>query len=162
MVSLVSLNTLRRMSPVFEPRNPNFEQRVRASLARQGLLATFAAELRSVEPGAVDFEVPFSPGLTQQDDFFHAGVTIAMLDTACGYAALTLMTPDTRVLTVELKVNLLAPAVGDSLQAHGKVVRPGRNLTVCRGDAYAVSGNGSKHVATILATMTGVTEPNIG
>jgi uncharacterized protein (TIGR00369 family) len=162
MVSLVSLNTLRPMSPAFEPRDPNFEKRVRESLARQGLLATFAAELRSVEPGAVDIEVPFSPGLTQQDDFFHAGVTIAILDSACGYAALTLMTPGMRVLTVELKVNLLAPAVGDSLQAHGEVVRPGRNLTVCRGDAYAVSCDGSKHVATILATMTGVAEPNVG
>jgi uncharacterized protein (TIGR00369 family) len=159
MVSLVSLNTLRPMSPAFQPRDPNFDERVRESFARQGLLATFAAELRSVEPGAVDIEVPFAPGLTQQDDFFHAGVAIAALDSACGYAALTLMTPGMRVLTVELKVNLLAPAVGDSLQAHGEVIRPGRNLTICRGDAYAVSGDGSKHVATILTTMTGVPEP---
>ncbi|MGA8328280.1 MAG: PaaI family thioesterase [Mycobacterium sp.] len=150
------------MSPAFEPRDPDFEMRVRESLARQGLLATFAAELRSVRPGAVDIEVPYSPALTQQDDFFHAGVTIAILDSACGYAALTLMKPGMRVLTVELKANLLAPAVGDSLQAHGEVLRPGRNLTVCRGDAYAISGGGSKHVATILATMTGVAEPNEG
>ena len=150
------------MIPAFEPRDPDFEVRVRESLARQGLLATFAAELRSVRPGAVDIEVPYSPALTQQDGFFHAGVTIAILDSACGYAALTLMKPDMRVLTVELKVNLLAPAVGDSLHAHGEVLRPGRNLTVCRGDAYAISDGGSKHVATILATMTGVAEPNIG
>jgi uncharacterized protein (TIGR00369 family) len=161
MVSLVSLNTLRPMSPAFEPRDPNFDMRVRDSLAQQGLLTTFAAEIRSVATGAVDIEVPFSPSLTQQDGFFHAGVTIAILDSACGYAALTLMTPGTRVLTVELKVNLLAPAVGDSLHAHGEVVRPGRNLTVCRGDAYAVSGSGSKHVATILATMTGVAELDV-
>ena len=150
------------MSPAFEPRDPNFEKRVRESFARQGLLATFAAELRRVEPGAVDIEVPFAPGLTQQDDFFHAGVTIAILDSACGYAALTLMNPGMRVLTVELKVNLLAPAVGDSLQAHGEVIRPGRHLTVCRGDAYALSGDGSKHVATILATMTGIADLNVG
>lgn len=123
-------------------------------------MATFAAELRSVKPGAVEIEVPFSPGLSQQDDFFHAGVGIAILDSACGCAAFTLMSPGMRVLTVELKVNLLAPAVGDFLRARGEVVRPGRNLTVCRGDAYAVSGGGSKHVATILTTMTGVAEAN--
>ena len=119
-------------------------------------MATFGAELRRIEPGVVEIEVPFSRALTQQDEFFHAGVGIAILDTACGFAAFTLMPPGTRVLTVELKVNLLAPAVGDYLRARGEVVRPGRNLTVCRGDAYAVSGGDSKHVATILATMTGV------
>lgn len=75
------------MGAAFEPRDPDYEKRVRASFARQGLLATFAAELRSVEPGAVEIEVPFSPGLTQQDDFFHDGVGTAILDSACGYAA---------------------------------------------------------------------------
>jgi uncharacterized protein (TIGR00369 family) len=119
-------------------------------------MATFGAELRRIAPGVVEIEVPFSPALTQQDDFFHAGVGIAILDTACGFAAFTLMPAETRVLTVELKVNLLAPAVGDYLRARGEVVRPGRNLTVCRGDAYAVSGGDSKHVATVLATMTGI------
>ncbi len=82
---------------------------MRDSFTRQGLLATFAAELRSVQPGLVEIEVPFSPGLTQQDGFFHAGVAIAILDSACGYSALTLVAEGTRVLTVELKVNLLAP-----------------------------------------------------
>jgi uncharacterized protein (TIGR00369 family) len=148
------------MSPAFEPGDPGYEQRVRETFARQGLMATFAAELRSIKPGAVEVEVPFSPGLSQQDDFFHAGVGIAILDSARGCAAFTLMAPGMRVLTVELKVNLLAPAVGDFLQARGEVVRPGRNLTVCRGDAYAVSGGGSKHVATILATMTAIAEAN--
>jgi uncharacterized protein (TIGR00369 family) len=119
-------------------------------------MATFGAELRRIEPGMVEVEVPFSPALTQQDEFFHAGVGIAILDTACGFAAFTLMPPGTRVLTVELKVNLLAPAVGDYLLGRGEVVRPGRNLTVCRGDAYAVSEGDSKHVATILATMTAI------
>jgi len=148
------------MSPAFEPGDPGYEQRVRETFARQGLMATFAAELRSIKPGAVEIEVPFSPGLSQQDDFFHAGVGIAILDSACGCAAFTLMAPGMHVLTVELKVNLLAPAVGDFLQARGEVVRPGRNLTVCRGDAYAISGRGSKHVATILATMTAIAEAN--
>lgn len=153
------LCTVRRMVAAFEPRDPDFERRVRDSFARQGLMTTFGAELVRVAPGTVEIEVPFSPTLTQQDDFFHAGVGIAVLDSACGYAALTLMAPGTRVLTVELKVNLLAPAVGDSLRACGEVIRPGRNLTVCRGDAYAEVGDGRKHVATILATMTGIAEP---
>jgi uncharacterized protein (TIGR00369 family) len=147
------------MSRAFEPGDLDYEQRVRETFARQGLMATFAAELRSIEPGVVEIEVPFSPELSQQDAFFHAGVGIAILDTACGCAAFTLMPAGTRVLTVELKVNLLAPAVGDFLRARGEV-RPGRNLTVCRGDAYAVAGGGPKHVATVLATMTAVAAAN--
>ena len=129
------------MSSAFEPRDPNYEQRVRESFARQGLLATFAAELRSIKPGAVEIGVPFAPGLTQQDEFFHAGVGIAILDSACGYSALTLMAPGMRVLTVELKVNLLAPAVGDYLAStwRGHPSRskshslPGRCLCRLRG-----------------------------
>jgi uncharacterized protein (TIGR00369 family) len=154
----VLMDSVRPMSAAFEPRDPDYDQRVRASFARQGLLSTFAAELRSIEPGAVEIDVPFAPGLTQQDEFFHAGVGIAILDSACGYSALTLMAPGMRVLTVELKVNLLAPAVGDALHAYGEVVRPGRNLTVCRGDAYAVSGGATKRVATMLTTMSGIAE----
>ncbi len=127
------------MSSGFEPCDPDYEQRVRESFARQGLLATFAAQLETVEPGVVEIRVPFSAGLTQQDDFFHAGVGITALDSACGYAALSLTAPATRVLTVELKVNLLSRAVGNFLLARGEVVRPGRNLTICRGDAYTVS-----------------------
>jgi uncharacterized protein (TIGR00369 family) len=144
------------MSPAFEPRDPDYERRGRETFAQQGLMTTFGAELRRIEPGAVEIAVPFSPGLTQQDEFFHAGVGIAILDSACGFAAFSLMPPGTRVLTVELKVNLLAPAVGDHLLARGEVLRSGRNLTVCRGDAYAVSGGDSKHVATLLATMTAI------
>ncbi len=148
------------MSPAFEPGDLDYEQRVRETFARQGLMGTYAAELRSIKPGVVEIEVPFSPELSQQDDFFHAGVGIAILDSACGCVAFTLMAPGTRVLTVELKVNLLAPAVGDFLRARGEVVRPGRNLTVCRGDAYAVAGGDSKHVATVLATMTAIAAAN--
>ena len=116
---------------------------------------TFAAELATVEPGVIEIAVPFAPGLSQQDGFLHAGVVIAAMDSACGYAALTLMAPGRRVLTVELKVNLLAPAGGERLVTRGEVIRPGRTLTVCRGDAYARSGEESKHVATVLTTMIG-------
>ena len=97
--------------------------------------------------------LPIEPRLSQQDGFLHAGVVVAALDSACGYAALTLMPDDAEVLTVELKVNLLAPAGGDSLVAKGEVVRAGRTRTVCRGDAYAEQGPERVHVATMLATM---------
>ena len=114
--------------------------RVRASFARQGAMATLGAELADVAAGRVAIALPIEPRLSQQDGFLHAGVVVAALDSACGYAALTLMPDDSEVLTVELKVNLLAPASGDSLVAEGEAVRAGRTLTVCRGDAYAEQG----------------------
>lgn len=147
------------MASSFEPRDPDFDQRIRTSFAQQGLMTTFAATLSTIEPGVVQIDIPFSQGLTQQDQFFHGGVAISALDTACGYAALTLMPADRRVLTVELKVNFLSPALGDLMQARGEVIRPGRNITACRGDAYTVRPDGErKHAATILATMTSVAE----
>ena len=144
------------MSSELQARDPEFEERVRASFAQQGLMSTFAAELDRVEPGLVEIVVPFADGLTQQDGFLHAGVVIAAMDSACGYAALTLMEPEFRVLTVELKVNLLSVASGERLLARGQVMRPGRTLTVCRGDAYSGTGEKERHVATILTTMIGV------
>src|SRR5690349_16353882 len=144
------------MRPEFHARDPEFRTRVRASFARQGLMSTFAARLDRIDPGLVEIVVPFADGLTQQDGFLHAGVVIAAMDSACGYAALALMEPDSRVLTVELKVNLLSVASGDRLLARGQVMRPGRTLTVCRGDAYALTGKDERHVATILTTMFGV------
>ena len=97
--------------------------------------------------------LPIEPRLSQQDGFLHAGVVVAALDSACGYAALTLMPDDAEVLTVEFKVNLLAPASGERLVAEGEVVRAGRTLTGCRGDAYVEQGGERAHVATMLATM---------
>jgi uncharacterized protein (TIGR00369 family) len=127
--------------------------RVRASFARQGAMATLGAELGDVATGRVAIALPIEPRLSQQDGFLHAGVVVAALDSACGYAALTLMPDDSEVLTVELKVNLLAPASGESLVAAGEVLRAGGTLTVCRGDAYAMRGSERVHVATMLATM---------
>lgn len=144
------------MSSEFQARDPEYQARVRASFAQQGLMSTFAARLDRVDPGLVEIVVPFADGLTQQDGFLHAGVVIAAMDSACGYAAMSLMEPHFRVLTVELKVNLLAVVSGERLRARGQVVRPGRTLTVCRGDAYAVTGEEERHVATILTTMFGV------
>jgi uncharacterized protein (TIGR00369 family) len=131
----------------------NAAARVRSSFDRQGVMATLGAELAEVGAGRVSIALPVEPRLAQQHGFLHAGVVVTALDSACGYAALTLMPDGAEVLTVELKVNLLAPARGDRIVAEGVVVRAGRTLTVCRGDAYAEQGAERAHVATMLATM---------
>jgi uncharacterized protein (TIGR00369 family) len=135
------------------PLDADVVARVRASFARQGAMATLSAELADVAAGRVVIALPIEPRLSQQDGFLHAGIVVAALDSACGYAALTLMPEDAEVLTVELKVNLLAPASGDMVVAQGEVIRAGRTLTVCRGEAYAEQGRERVHVATMLATM---------
>ncbi len=127
--------------------------RVRASFAPQGALATLGAELADVASGRVAIALPIESRLSQQDGFLHAGVVVATLDSACGYAALTPMPNEAEVLTVELKVNLLAPASGERLVAEGEVLHAGRTLTVYRGDAHAEQGAERVHVATMLATM---------
>ena len=129
------------------------EERVRASFARQGLLATLGARLARVASGEVDVELAFDERLTQQHGYLHAGALTATLDSACGYAALTLMPEEAAVLTVEFKVNLLAPAAGERFLARGRVVRAGRTLTVCRGDAIAFAAGEERHVVTMIATM---------
>jgi uncharacterized protein (TIGR00369 family) len=135
------------------PRYPGFEPKVRDSFARQQFMATIGAELVRVAPGEVDIRLRQDPRLTQQHGFLHAGVVIAVVDSACGYAALTLMEEEAEVLTVELKVNLLAPATGASLLARGRVLRSGRTLTVCSGEAVAVADGTETSVATLLTTM---------
>jgi uncharacterized protein (TIGR00369 family) len=141
------------MSSSSAPLDDAIVARVRASFARQGAMATLGAELADVAAGRVAIAVPIEPRLSQQDGFLHAGIVVAALDSACGYAALTLMSDNAEVLTVELKINLLAPASGDRLVANGEIVRAGRTLTVCRGDAFAEQGAERAHVATMLATM---------
>jgi uncharacterized protein (TIGR00369 family) len=106
-----------------------------------------------VAAGEVDIQLPYDPRLTQQHGFLHAGVVTAAVDSACGYAALTLLEADADVLTVELKVNLLEPAAAQRLLARGRVLRSGRTLTVCRGDAVAVNEKTETIVATLLTTM---------
>ncbi len=117
-------------------------------------MATIGAELADVAAGRVSIALAIEPRLSQQQGFLHAGVLVAALDSACGYAALTLMPADMEVLTAEFKVNLLAAANGDGLIAEGQVVRAGRTLTVCRGDAFT-EGIERVHVATMLATIIG-------
>ncbi|HEX2287954.1 MAG TPA: PaaI family thioesterase [Gaiellaceae bacterium] len=133
------------------------EARVRRSFARQEYMTAIGAELVHVAPGEVDIALAFSERLTQQDGYLHAGVVAGAADSACGYAALTTMDADAEVLTVEFKINLLAPAAGERLVARGRVLRTGRTLTVCRGDAVAISGGGEKHVATLTATLIAIT-----
>ena len=116
-------------------------------------MATIGAELVHVAPGEVDIALPFSTQLTQQDGFLHAGVVAGAADSACGYAALTTMEPRAEVLTVEFKINLLAPAAGERLLVRGRVLRAGRTLTVCRADAVTISEGQEKHVATLTATL---------
>jgi uncharacterized protein (TIGR00369 family) len=140
----------------FAPRYPGFEAKVRDSFARQRFMATIGANLAVVAAGEVEIQLPPDPRLTQQHGFLHAGVVIAAVDSACGYAALTLMEEAAEVLTVELKVNLLAPAAGDSLVARGRVLRSGRTLTVCSGEAIAVADGDETTVATLLTTMMAV------
>jgi uncharacterized protein (TIGR00369 family) len=137
----------------FVPRDPDFERRVRESFARQRAMEAFGARLLRVAPGEVEIGFDFREEFTQQHGYLHAGVSTALVDTACGYAALSLTEPGAEVLSVEFKLNLLAPAAGERFVARARVVRAGRNLTVCAGDLYAINGGGEKLVATMLATM---------
>jgi uncharacterized protein (TIGR00369 family) len=141
------------MSSASTPLDPAVVASLRASFARQGAMSTIGAMLADIASGVVAIAVPVEPRLSQQHGFLHAGIVVAALDSACGYAALTLMPNGSEVLTVELKVNLLAPAQGQRVVARGEVLRAGRTLTVCRGDAYAEQGDERVHVATMLATM---------
>jgi len=124
------------------PADPDFAARVRESFARQGFMALLGATITRVEPGLVEIEAPFRGDLTQQHGYFHAGVTSALADTAGGYAGYTLFPADSSVLTVEFKINLLAPAQGDRLSARGRVVKSGRTLTICALDVFALDGAG--------------------
>lgn len=142
------------MTAHFEPRDPDYARRVRASFDRQAFMTTVGAELCTVRPGETVIKAPITGAVTQQHGFAHAGVVIALVDTSCGYAALSLTDPGLEVLTVELKVNLLAPAIGEHLRATGRVVRSGRMLTICQGDAFAETPSGERHIATMLATMS--------
>jgi uncharacterized protein (TIGR00369 family) len=133
--------------------DPQTEQRCRDSFSRQPAMATIGASVRSVEAGVVELEMPFSEKFTQQHGFIHAGVVTMLCDTACGFAALSLMPADAAVLTTEFKVNLLSPAKGERLVAHGRVVRPGKKLMVCLGEVFAEESGKRKQVALMTATM---------
>lgn len=145
-----------------EPRNPHFEQAVRVSFGAQQLMATIGARITRVAAGEIEIRVPFRPDLTQQHGFLHAGVVASALDSACGYAAFTLMPEGAGVLSVEFKINLLAPARGEELIARARVVRSGRTITVCQGEAAMLADGAETSVATMLATIMTVRDrPNV-
>ncbi len=137
----------------FELRDAEYQRRVRESFERQGLMQHLGAELVSLEPGGAVIRVPFRGELTQQHGYFHAGVTGAVADSACGYAAYTLMGAEDSVLTVEYKINLLAPADGEELVARARVVRSGKTLKVCMADVFVKKGGAENHCARVLATI---------
>jgi uncharacterized protein (TIGR00369 family) len=142
--------------PTFEPRNPDFDARVRESFARQAAMRTLGATLAVVKPGQVEITLPWAEPLTQQHGFLHAGMVATALDSACGYAGFSLMASDAAVLTIEFKINLLAPAQGQRFRMVGTVVKPGRTVTVCEGHAYAIDGGQEKLVATMGCTLMAV------
>ncbi|MFC9748306.1 PaaI family thioesterase [Streptomyces niveus] len=127
-----------------EQAGPLVRQRVRDSFDRQGLMTHLGARLAHIGPGRVHIELPARPEVTQQHGYIHAGATSAVADSAGGYAALTLLDEDSDVLTVEYKINLLAPAAGDHLEAIGTVLKSGRTLTVCQLEVYAVQDGGER------------------
>ena len=137
----------------FQPRDAHYEARVRSSFALQRVMSTIGASLRSVSPGVVEIELPFSEHLTQQDGYLHAGITTTIVDSACGYAALSLMPEGSSVLTVEYKLNFVAPACGEKFLATGRVLKPGRTLTLCNGEVHAIYGETTTLVAVIQTTM---------
>ncbi len=139
--------------------DPDFEERVRKSFARQSAMTTIGAELTLVTPGIIEIEMPHSIGLTQQHGFLHAGIISTALDSACGYAAFSLMPANAGVLTIEFKVNLLAPGRGERFLFRGSVTKPGRTIIVADGQAYAFAADGE---AKLIATMTGTMMTVVG
>lgn len=133
---------------------PGFEARVRDSFAKQTVMATIGAALAHVGPGEVDIRLPYRADLCQQHGFLHAGIVSTIADSACGYAAYTLMPAGAAVMAVEFKINLMAPAAGEAFVARGRVKKSGRTLTVCTADVFALrEGEEERLVATMQGTL---------
>ena len=137
----------------FQPKDPHFAERVRASFVRQRAMHTLGVEITRLAAGEIELAMPYDAAFTQQHGFVHAGIVTMLGDTACGFAALSLMPEDAAVLTTEFKVNLLSPAKGERLIARGKVVRPGKKLMVCLGEVFAEEAGRRKQVALMTASM---------
>jgi len=134
----------------------DIQERVAGSFKSQGMMATLGAQLVSVADGEVRIALPFSAKLSQQHGYVHAGAITSIVDTACGYAALTKAPPDCEVVTAEFKINLMRPAIGERFLAIGRVVSSGKLLTVCTGEVQAFSGTECKVVAVMQATIVNV------
>jgi uncharacterized protein (TIGR00369 family) len=142
--------------PAFEPKDPDFRARVAASFARQAAMASLGITIARLEAGEIELAMPYDAAFTQQHGFVHAGIMATALDSACGYAAFSLMPADASVLTVEFKTNLLAPAKGERFTFHGQVIKPGRTITVCEARAFALEGGVSRLAATMTATLMAI------
>jgi len=137
-----------------QSRNPSFAEEIKQSFAKQTIMGLIGAELSRVEPGVVEITLPYRPDLAQQHGYLHAGIVTTIADSACGYAAYSLMPPETEVLSVEFKVNLLRPAKGKTFVAIAGVVKAGKTLTVVRADVFGMDHNGRRElIATMLGTM---------
>lgn len=141
------------MSEEWTPRDPAYETRVRDSFSRQSHMATLGATIVLIAPGEVHLVLPFAPQFCQQNGFLHAGAIASVADSANGYAALTLAPPETDVLAVEFKINLLAPAQGEKFLACGQVLRPGKTLTVCQAQVFSTGAAERILIATMLSTI---------
>ena len=148
--------TQSKASQAFEPKDPNYRERVQASFARQQAMNTLSISIDRLEPGEIELAFPYQEQLTQQHGFVHAGIIGTALDSACGYAAFSLMPADAAVLSVEFKVNCLAPADGERFQVVGRVLKPGRTIFVTEGEAFAVRGEKVKRIATMTCTLMAV------
>ena len=144
--------------PRFQPKNPDYRATATETFNQQRAMKTLGISISRLEPGEVDLQMDYSADLTQQHGFLHAGAVTAVVDSACGYTALTLMPPGAGVLSVEFKINLLAPAAGERFRAIGRVVRAGRTLTVCAGEMRAEREGGETVVALMQATMMALRE----
>ncbi|MBF5006220.1 PaaI family thioesterase [Diaphorobacter caeni] len=135
-------------------------QRIEQSFAQQGLMSTLGARVIRVEDGLVHIELPFSKAVTQQLGYVHAGAITSVLDSACGYAALTKAPADHEVVTAEFKINLMRPAIGERFVAIGKVQNAGKMLTVCTGEVRAIARDGTEKVVALMqATVVNVKKP---
>lgn len=137
----------------FTARDPDYQQRVRDSFARQQVMGFLGAELDDVAPGYTQISLPFRPELSQQHGYFHGGMVGTIADSAAGYAGYTLMAADASVLTVEYKLNLIAPADGERLIARGKVIRPGKNLVITQADVFVSRRGAERQCAVLLQTL---------
>lgn len=137
----------------FQAADPGYEARIRESFARQTVMATLGASLAAVSPGEVEILLPFRADLCQQHGFFHAGITATIADSAAGYASYSLFPADSSVLTSEFKLHLLAPADGERLRAVGRVLKPGRTLTIAEAEVFALKGGREKLCAKLIGTL---------
>lgn len=148
------------MTNTFKPKDPNFVKRVTDSFNRQKVMKTLNASLEKVDAGEVEISFPYQEDYTQQHGFIHAGIVSTILDSACGYAAFSLMPSDAAVLSIEFKTNLMSPARGKYFVARAEVIKPGRNISVTEAKLYAIKKDSEKLVASMSGTMMAVYDRN--